>query len=102
MKDNRKYCDRAEYLKKAVAKRRKLLRIEAIKYLGGKCFFCGYNKCYEALEFHHLDSKKKDFGISQGGITRSWEKIKKELDKCILACANCHRELHNNKRSLPK
>ena len=24
----------------------------------------------------------------------SWERAKKELDKCILVCSNCHREIH--------
>ena len=27
------------------------------------------------------------------GYTRSWEKVKAELDKCILVCANCRREV---------
>lgn len=58
---------------------------------------CGYSKCIAALDFHHTDPSKKDFGISSGGYTRSFEKIKDELDKCILVCANCHRELHYNK-----
>ena len=48
----------------------------------------------EALEFHHLDSTHKDFGISSKGYTRSWTKISEELDKCLLLCANCHREVH--------
>jgi len=92
--EKRTYRQRAEYLKKAVARRRKKLKEMAVEYKGGKCIFCGYNKCIDALEFHHLDSKKKDFGLSARGLTRSWKRIQKELDKCILVCANCHRELH--------
>jgi len=100
MKDKRKYADRAEYIKNAVSKRRKKLHEMAVKYKGGKCSLCGYDKCMDALEFHHINSNQKDFGLSQSGLTRSWAKTKRELDKCILVCANCHRELHNNKRSL--
>lgn len=95
MSDQRRYADRAEYLKEAVSKRRKKLREMAIEYSGGKCKFCGYNRCKAALEFHHQESSGKDFGISAKGYTRSWEKVREELDKCILVCANCHRELHD-------
>ena len=102
MKETRKYADRREYMIKAVSKRRKKLREMAIQYGGGKCALCGYERCSDALEFHHLDSSKKDFAISQGGLTRSWEKTRTEIDKCVLVCANCHRELHNNIRSLPE
>ena len=66
----------------------------AITYKGGKCQSCGYNKCLEALEFHHIDPKQKDFSISQYGHSRSWERVRKELDKCVILCANCHREIH--------
>lgn len=76
----------------ATHKRRKRLRSMAIEYKGGKCIFCGYNRCPEALDFHHLRDKK--FGISAGGYTRAWDVVRAELDKCILICANCHRELH--------
>ena len=78
-----------------VQKRRQNLKIMAINYKGNKCQICDYNKCYSALEFHHLDPKEKDFGISAKGYTRSWDKVKEELDKCIMVCANCHRELHD-------
>lgn len=79
----------------AVQKRRDLLKFKAVEYKGGKCEICGYNKNYAALEFHHLDPSQKDFGIAQSGETRSWDEIQNELDKCIMVCANCHRELHN-------
>lgn len=93
-KDKRTYKDRKEYLLKAVAARRKKLKQMAIDYKGGKCQVCGYNKCTGALEFHHPDPNKKDFGMSDGGWTRAWEKIKTEIEKCMLVCANCHREIH--------
>lgn len=102
MKEKRKYADRAEYIKEAVSKRRRKIKDMAIEYKGGKCFLCGYKKCKDALEFHHLDSKKKEFAISKDGTTRSWERIKKEIRKCMLVCSNCHRELHSQKRSLSK
>jgi hypothetical protein len=80
----------------AVQRRRDKLKILAVAYKGGSCSLCGYNKCIRALEFHHTDPTQKDFGISAKGITRSFEKMKVELDKCILVCANCHREIHND------
>jgi predicted HNH restriction endonuclease len=46
------------------------------------------------LDFHHLNGKEKEFGLSQKGITRSWAKTELELKKCILVCSNCHREIH--------
>jgi len=90
----RTYKDRREYLIKAVRQRRKKVRQMAVEYKGGRCQNCGYARCAEALEFHHIENSAKDFGISARGYTRSWLKIRQELDKCILLCANCHRELH--------
>lgn len=101
MARKRKYKDRAKYIIKAVSKRRKKLKSMAIAYKGGKCEICGYNRDYSALEFHHRDASKKDFGLSTRGLTRSWKRIKEELDKCILLCANCHREIHSGSLQLP-
>jgi len=94
MGDRRTYKDRRKYLIEAVQKRRRRIREKAIDYKGGHCQVCGYSRCSEALEFHHLESTGKDFGISDRGYTRSWKRIVEELDKCILLCANCHREVH--------
>lgn len=65
-----------------------------VEYKGSKCQICGYNKCLSALEFHHLDPNEKDFNISSNMKYANLEKLKKEVDKCILVCANCHREIH--------
>lgn len=89
-----KFCSVKCKNKYHVVKRRKILKEKSLAYKGGKCEKCGYNKCDSALEFHHLDHNKKDFGISQDGNTRPWNQIKEELDKCVLLCANCHRETH--------
>lgn len=80
----------------AVKKRRKLIKEKAINYLGGKCSKCGYNKCMNALDFHHLNPEEKEFNIARDRHTLSWKTLEKELDKCILLCANCHREEHSH------
>lgn len=76
-----------------IERQRKLKQI-AIDYKGGCCERCGYDKYNGALEFHHTNPTEKDFNISKLKQTNFTEKVKKELDKCILVCANCHREIH--------
>ena len=72
-------------------------KLAAIKYLGGKCKRCGL-ECEEDMigvfSFHHRNPEEKDFGISSKYDRLSWEKIKKELDKCELVCNNCHGRIH--------
>lgn len=71
---------------------RKRVKLKLIEYKGGKCELCGYNKCSTSLHFHHKNPNEKDFSIS--GKSLSFEKLKKEVDKCILVCSNCHGEIH--------
>jgi hypothetical protein len=101
MAEKRHYSDRKEYLISAVQKRRKKIRQMAIELAGGKCRICGYERCREALEFHHLQEGGKDFSISDKGHSRSWDRVKSEVSKCILLCANCHREVHSGVISPP-
>lgn len=79
---------------KKTLERQRTLKIEAIKLKGGKCQICGYGKCPASLDFHHLDPSKKSFSIGQFK-TFNLEKLKIELDKCILVCRNCHGEIHS-------
>lgn len=77
-----------------VSNRRKTLKRMAVEYKGGCCTMCGYDKYIGALEFHHLNPDEKDFNLGGKRQTTSWDNIRKEIDKCVLLCANCHREAH--------
>jgi hypothetical protein len=66
---------------------------------GGSCGICGYDKANEALEFHHVDPDGKDF--APAAKNKSWKKIKDELEKCVMLCSNCHREIHAGVTEIP-
>ena len=72
---------------------RQRLKERATYVLGNKCACCGYDKCIQALEFHHLNPEEKDFSFGTNP-NRSWQTTRQEIQKCILVCANCHREIH--------
>jgi len=99
-KQPRKIIDKRYYEKhkKRVYKRkndrRKKLKKEAVELLGGKCSKCEYKKCLAAIEFHH-SYKNKEANIATLIKNDSRTKLLKEVKKCILLCANCHREEHN-------
>lgn len=76
---------------------RKKRKQDLINYKGGKCKKCGYNRCIEALEFHHRNPKEKKYALSstKSGRIFTFEQDKIEADKCDLLCSNCHREVHS-------
>ncbi len=69
---------------------------KCVNYKGGTCEICGYDKSIGSLEFHHIDSSEKDFQISKVKSHSFSDTVKKELDKCMLLCRNCHGEIHFN------
>ena len=78
-----KYC--AERWKK-----RKQIIIEE---RGGVCFDCKCSFHYSVFEFHHLDPLQKEFNWSRARkLTEN--KMRKEVEKCVMLCANCHRLRH--------
>lgn len=80
---------------KDVSNYRRRRKENLIKVCGGKCCLCGYNKTNSALEFHHIDANEKSYGIAVNGTCHDLEKDLAEIQKCILVCANCHREIHD-------
>ncbi|MBR4260751.1 MAG: hypothetical protein IKQ33_02205 [Clostridia bacterium] len=73
---------------------RRSMKLQAVKLLGGKCCKCGYDRCIDALEFHHENQDEKEFKLGSGN-TMSWKDYKSEAMKCILVCSNCHKEIHS-------
>lgn len=71
-------------------------RQKLIDSLGGKCQKCGYNKCLQALHFHHRDPTQKKMSLAASHLLSkekremAWEEVK----KCDLLCSNCHMEIH--------
>ena len=57
-----------------------------------KCSYCGYNKNPYALQFHHVNEEDKINNVANIWRTSyvQWKKIKAEIRKCIVLCANCH------------
>jgi hypothetical protein len=80
-------------------KRQQRLKQQIVAFLGGCCSLCGYDRYIGSLELHHQDPTKKDFDFAHCRTT-NFEKVKPELEKCILLCANCHREEHARMKGL--
>jgi len=81
-----------------VVERQRRYKKLCVEYKGGKCELCTYSKYIGALEFHHKDASEKEFTIAYKRLksikANLSENVKKELDKCSLLCATCHREEH--------
>lgn len=96
---NQQFCRTGCKSKFFVSEYRRKTKLKAIAYLGGKCSQCGYDKCVDALHFHHRNPSNKDFSISRRGHCTAWSRVVREIRKCVLLCANCHAEHHSLARS---
>lgn len=67
------------------------VELDIIKSRG--CKFCD-EKEPACMDFHHIDPSKKEYLVSKLWGMVSKKKLKKELDKCVVVCSNCHRKLH--------
>ena len=77
----------------AVMRRRRKTKALLVAGAGGRCELCGYDRSVAALHFHHLNPETKSFALSQGGFTKSLERLRREAAKCALLCSNCHAEV---------
>lgn len=81
---------------KAILNRRKKIQWYLDLKSTLSCIKCGFSHP-ACIEFHHLNPKEKDFNISKLNNTLlTIEDIKKEIEKCIVLCSNCHKIEHFN------
>ena len=59
---------------------------------GDYCKQCKKTYPFHIYELHHSEPKGKD---PYKKWHYSWELLEKLLDKCILVCANCHKDIHH-------
>ena len=81
------------------SKRAQQVKIKMIQYKGGKCVDCKLkleDSHYNVFDFHHLNPDTKDSNFKKIKYQK-WEYIKKEINKCVLLCSNCHRLRHAEK-----
>ena len=62
-----------------------------------KCSICGEDRWW-VLDFHHLDPSEKESTVANLAHNGSIQKVKNEIEKCIVLCANCHRDEHYQQR----
>lgn len=96
-RDKSKGTRRAE-CKKCISERQKIKyharKDELNEYKKQKCCAkCGDSRFY-VLDFHHIDPSTKIDTVARLSVHSSGEKMWEEIDKCVLLCANCHREFH--------
>ena len=79
-----------------VTERRRRIKRILVEERGSRCERCGYDKSLRALSFHHRDPSKKSFSISHNRTVIGIEKMRDEVEKCDLLCANCHMEVEDD------
>ena len=83
---------------KSVTKWKKMVKQFVLDYKENHpCSICGESDP-ACLDFHHKGLKGLEISdmVKKGRGVRA---IRKELENCIVVCANCHRKLHRNEES---
>jgi len=75
-------------------KLKKSKKTRVVELMGNKCKDCKKSYPLECYDFHHVNPKDKDNTVSWL-LHCSWARIIKEVKKCVLLCANCHRIRHS-------
>ena len=97
----RHYSENPELCKASTEKRRLKNREQFNSFKSTlSCIFCNEAET-SCLDFHHTDPTSKEVEISKVVDSWSWNRLMKEVAKCVTLCSNCHRKVHAGKLVLP-
>ena len=85
------YAENAGRLRAQMRNQARERKAHFVAYLGGKCFDCGEAHEPYIFDFDHRDPNTKTADPGALMAQSSMERIREEVDKCDLVCANCHR-----------
>lgn len=88
----RHYAENVSYYVTKAAKNRAALNQLIASLKAGPCADCGVRYPPYVMDFDHRDPSKKSFTISMSHRSSGARKVREEIAKCDLVCANCHRE----------
>lgn len=75
-------------------KKEKRIQDKVHAIVGEECWVCGYDKGRQMLDFHHMDPSLKHFCVNKRTMANlAWKRVWEEMQKCLLMCCRCHREL---------
>lgn len=92
-KENRLYSQCKSCFNSYCKKRWTERKLKVIEQFGGCCHDCQHSYSAPVYEFHHLDPSAKELAWNKMRLV-SETKLQRELAKCIMLCANCHRLRH--------
>jgi len=94
------YCNTCQASYKSKAKPQ--IKSQYVTYKGGVCERCKQTYPDICYDFHHRDPSQKEFTISSHRACVFTDTVRKELDKCMMVCSNCHRLIHDELRKQNK
>tara|TARA_R110000764_G_scaffold190207_1_gene275464 strand:- start:245 stop:619 length:375 start_codon:yes stop_codon:yes gene_type:complete len=94
-------ANKEQILLKNKARSQEIVKWLADYKVNRKCAKCGYHEHPCALDFHHNDESTKSFALSAAQRKLyGMAKIKTEVAKCSVLCANCHRVHHHKNKGI--
>ena len=78
-----------------VQRRRSKMRVDTFRKWKSEqgCLFCSESEAC-CLDLHHKDPNTKEDAVANLAAKWSWDRLQKEIDKCVVVCRNCHAKIH--------
>lgn len=90
------YCIQCANVQSAqnLAQRTAQIKKFLVDHTGNACNKCKKQFDIQQYDFHHTEPAHKDFQLSRS-LRYTVAQVVKEIQKCILLCANCHAHTHH-------